>query len=563
MAGEETKTLMIADAFDAGVAAQRRGDWAQAEGIYREIVRVKPDFAEPYNNLGAALKALGRPEEAVESYRRAVAVKPDYGEAWRNLARTLRALGRDEEAADSYRGLVAVVPGDANAHTDLGEMLLALERREEAVACFDRALAIDPSDARALNDLGVALERMGRLEEAVESYRRALAVAPQHAGACNNLGNALKALDRFEEAVDSYRQAVAIMPDSAEFALNLGSALEGLNHHRESIAWYRRAQALDPEFAEAHWNEALSALCLGDFETGWTKYEYRWRRRAAAKRRTFGRPQWLGESDCNLDGRTILLHAEQGFGDTIQFLRFVTAVVARGGRVVLEVQPSLVALVGASLDLLVQGGQDRVTVVGRGDPLPPLDLVCSLLSLPLALGTRVSTLPDAVPYLEPPPDRVVAWQARLSGGRRRVGVAWSGQPAHANDRHRSMSLAALAPLLLRADIDFYVLQNQLRDGDRETIEKIPGLTYLGDELNDFADTAALTAAMDLVISVDTSIAHLAGALARPVWVLLPFSPDWRWMLDRDDSPWYPTACLHRQPAIGDWDSVIARVAADL
>ena len=561
MSGEATKTLNLAEAFAMGADLHRRGDIAEAERIYREIVKVKPDFAEAHNNLGVALKALDRPEEAVESYRRAVAIRPGYGEAWNNLARTLRALGREEEAAESYRELVAAAPDDARTHVDLGESLQALKRHQEAIESFHRALAIEPADARALNDLGVAQEGVGRPEDAVASYRRALAVAPQHAGAHHNLGNALKALGGHEEAIESFQKALAIMPDFAEAEINLGAALQALNRHRAAIASFRRAQALRPDFAEAHWNESLAALCLGDFEAGWPKYEYRWLRKDAAPRRSFDRPPWRGEGD--LGGKTILLHAEQGFGDTIQFVRFVPPVVRLGATVVLEVQQSLVALVAGSLGVLLPGHEDRVTVVGRGDPLPTFDVFCPLLSLPLALATTVSTIPAAVPYLEPPPERVAAWRARLVGGRRRVGIAWSGQPAHINDRRRSIPLAALAPLLSRPDIDFYVLQNQVRDGDREAMEKTPGLTYLGDELADFADTAALASLMDLVISVDTSIAHLAGALARPLWVLLPFSPDWRWMLDRDDSPWYPTARLYRQPAIGDWDAVIARVAAAL
>jgi tetratricopeptide (TPR) repeat protein len=563
MSGGKTRKLTLADAFQEGVALQRRGDMTAAERLYREIVKVQPDFAEAHNNLGVALKALDRFDEAVESYRRALAFKPDYGEARNNLARTLRALDRHEEAAEIYRQAVAAAPDDARAHVEFGETLLALKRHDEAAKSFRNALAIEPADDRTLNDLGVALEGMGRNREAVRYYRRALEIAPQHAGAQRNLGNALKALGRHQEAIECYREALAIMPNFADAEINLGSALQALNRHQEAIACFRRAQALKPDFAEAHWNESLAALCLGDFEVGWPKYEYRWHSKIIAKRPSFDRPLWLGGDDVDLSGKTILLYAEQGFGDTIQFVRFAPLVAGLGAAVILGVQPSLVALVANSLASLAPDHAGRVSVASKSDTIPPFDLACPLLSLPLALGTRVSTIPAAVPYLSPPPDRVAAWQARLGERRRRVGIAWSGKSDHVNDRHRTMPFSALAPLLSRPDIDFYVLQNRLRDGEREAVEKTPGLSYLGDELNDFADTAALTAAMDLVISVDTSIAHLAGALAKPVWVLLPFSPDWRWMLDRDDSPWYPTARLFRQPAIGDWDAVIARVTAAL
>ncbi len=563
MGGKTTKTMTLAAAFEEGAAHRRRGDWDQAERIFREIVKVKPDFAEAHNNLGVALKALGRLDEAVESYRRAVAVKPDYAEAHGNLGNSLRALDRAEEAVASYRDALAVAPDNAEARLKLGTTLAELGRHEEAVSCYREGLAIAPESVAGLVNLALALESLNRHQEAIESYLRALAIDPQHAGAHNCLGNALMALDRHEEAIESYRKALAIAPDLGVGHINLGGALQKLNRHREAIDRFRRTQEFKPDFAEAHWNEGLAALRLGDFKIGWAKYEYRWLRKAAAKRRSFGRPLWLGGDDFDLAGKTVLLHAEQGLGDTIQFVRFVPHLVQLGAAVVLEVQQSLAPLLAGSLDVLAPGHEDRVTVVGRGDPLPRFDVVCPLLSLPLALATTVSTIPAKVPYLKPSADRAAAWRARLPGRRRRVGIAWSGAAGHNDDRHRSMPFAALAPLLVRSDIDFHVLQNKVRDGEREAVEKTPGLIFPGEEVNGFAETAALTSLMDLVISVDTSIAHLAGALALPVWLLLPFSADWRWMTEREDSPWYPTARLFRQPAIGDWDAVVAGVVAAL
>jgi hypothetical protein len=362
-------------------------------------------------------------------------------------------------------------------------------------------------------------------------------------------------LGRLEEALESYARARAIKPDYAEALYNQGNALVMLGRHREALASYERALAIKPDHAEAQWNQGLARLRLGDFRAGWKQYEWRWQRPDGVKsQRSFAQPVWTGQQ--SLQGKTILLHAEQGLGDTIQFVRYATLVARRGAKVMLEVQRTLKGLLAR-----VEG---VAGIVGRGEELPAFDLHCPLLSLPLAFGTELSSIPASVPYLAATDDRIETWSARLPPRKGlRVGIAWSGNAKHKDDRNRSIALARLAHLFAAPGVQFVSLQKDARDGEAEVLRDIPGFLDLGPELKDFADTAALISLIDLVISVDTSTAHLAGAMGKPVWVLLPFSPDWRWLLEREDSPWYPTARLFRQPMIGDWESVIGRMRREL
>jgi tetratricopeptide (TPR) repeat protein len=341
-----------------------------------------------------------------------------------------------------------------------------------------------------------------------------------------------------------------VKPDYAEAFNNRGNALQALKRLDEALASYDKALAFKPDYAEAHWNEALLRLLTGDFSRGWAKYEWRWRNESLAlSTRNFSQPLWLGAAA--IDGKTILLHSEQGFGDTIQFCRYVPLLAARGARVILEVP--------RSLQELMTNLAGATQVISKGDSLPDFDVQCPFLSLPLAFATRLETIPSATPYLRAPVQALKNWQARLGPkARPRIGLAWSGRPTHKNDQNRSISLRSLLALL---DIEatFVSLQKDVRTDDAAVLKERDDILDFGDALKDFSDTAALISHLDLVISVDTSVAHLAGALAKPVWVLLPFLPDWRWLLDRDDSPWYPTARLFRQDNTRAWDDVIVRV----
>ena len=521
---------------------------------YRSALELRPGFADGHFNLGNALDDLGRYEAAVASYRSALALKPGFAEAHNNLGSALSHLERHEEAIASCRSALALRPGFAEAHNNLGRALNDLKRYDEAIGSCRSALALKPDFAEAYSNLGSALNNLKRHEEAIASCRQALAIQPGLAEAHSNLGAALSAVDRHEEAIASCQRALAIKPELADAHNNLGNALNACNRHEEAIAIYQRALALQPDLAEAHLNQSFALLAIGDFEHAWKEYEWRWLTREFERLPKFKQQPWRGAGD--LSGKRILLHNEQGFGDTLQFVRYVPLVAARGARVVLEVQRPLKALAGSV------AGVDEV--VAEGEALPGFDYQCPLLSLPLAFGTTLQSIPGEVPYLHPAPDRVAKWRALL--GERtglRIGLAWSGNRNQKNDHNRSIGLARLLPLLSVPGVRFVGLQKELREEDVEVLGKVPGFTHLGEQLEDFADTAAAVSLLDLVITVDSAVAHLAGALGRPVWVLLPFAADWRWLLEREDSPWYPSARLFRQPKIGDWDSVIARLREEL
>jgi tetratricopeptide (TPR) repeat protein len=360
----------------------------------------------------------------------------------------------------------------------------------------------------------------------------------------------LHKLRRLEQALASYNDALALRPDDAEALVNRGVTLHDLKRFDEALASYDRALALRPDHADAHFFKGLSSLVTGDFERGWTEYE--WRRKAPAARitsREFPQPFWLGEDD--LAGKTILLHSEQGFGDTIQFCRYAPLVAARGAQVVVEVE--------APLQELLTGLAGTARIMAKGSRLPDFDFQCPLPSLPLAFKTRLETIPSGPSYLHAPKRALLNWDIRLGAKRRpMIGLAWAGNPKHVRDRERSIGLRHLLALL-DVDATFVSLQKDVRAANADMLEKNSSIVHFGHALQDFSDTAALISHLDLVISVDTSIAHLAGALGKPVWVLLTHVPDWRWLLDRDDSPWYPAARLFRQSETNEWDGVIAGV----
>ncbi len=467
------------------------------------------------------------------------------------LARAQYGAGRGAEAARLCDSVLARDPASAEAWHLLGLSRRQMGDAEGAVEAITRALELAPDIAAAHFNLGNALAARGRIEEAAACYRRALALAPNFAAAHNNLGSALERLGRAAEAAAHYQRAVALAPDDAEAALNLCTVRHGEGRLEEALALARRAAALKPDFADAHWNEAVLLLTLGDLEAGFAKHEWRWRLDQLAPRHLPG-PAWQGES---LAGRTILVHAEQGFGDTLQFLRYVKLLAAQGARVVLEVPQRLVRLAGS-----VAGASE---VVAQGAALPRYDVHCALLSLPLRFATRLETIPAEIPYLAADAASRAAWQRRLGGdGRRRIGLVWAGSPLHRKDAQRSLPVEVLRPLLDLADVAWYSLQVGERAADLALLP--PGrVEDLAPALADFAETAAALAALDLVVGVDTAVLHLAGALGRPGFVLLPFAADWRWLSARERSPWYPSLRLFRQERPGDWQGVIARVRAAL
>ena len=515
---------------------------------------MRPDYAEALSNRGATLKEVKRFEEALASFDRALALRPQFAEALSNRCRVLRELRRFDEALASNDNLLKAEPGRAEALCNRGVILGELKRFEEALASFDAALKVRPDYAEALSNRGLVLHELKRFEEALACYESALKLRPDYAEALSDCGNTLKELQWFEDALACFDRALKVRPDFTEALSNRGLVLHDLERFEEALASYDRALKVQPEFAQAHYNEALCCLLIGDFDRGWAKSEWRWQTEQLRNaKRNFAQPLWLGSGE--IVDKAILLHGEQGFGDMIQFCRYVPLVADRAKRVILEIPEALHELVGALAG--------TAQIVTRGKPLPHFDMHCPLLSLPLAFKTRVETIPSAVPYLYAAPQAALHWNERLGPRERpRIGLVWSGRSTHKNDRNRSIRLSALLPLL-DLDAAFVSLQPEVHAEDEKTLTDCGHIIHFGHELKNFSDTAALIANLDLIVSVDTSVAHLAGALGKPVWILLPCVPDWRWLLDREDSPWYPTARLFRQNPARTWDEVIIRVRGAL
>jgi tetratricopeptide (TPR) repeat protein len=539
--------------IEEGIVLQRQGRLAEAEKIYARILKVLPDQFDTLQLLAELKLQRGKPGEAFRHMTAAVAARPKSADAHVHLGHVLRALKRDADALASYDTAVNLDPGNTDALGNRGDVLLSLGRPAEALACFDRILAMSPRHHEATANRGAALAALGRYDEALDEFDAVLAAAPSPVVAYNR-GLALANLGRAAEAVEAYDRVLAMVPSHAAALSSRGVALQALNRHAEATASFERALALAPDFADAHFNASLALLATGDFARGLAEYEWRWKRSGAAPwRQNFARPLWLGETP--IANRTVLLHAEQGLGDTIQFARYVSLLARAGARTVLEVQTELKAVLSRL--------PGCAAVIGRGEPRPAHDLQCPFGSLPLALKTRADAIPAEIPYLTADAERIERWRDRLAAfGAPRIAIVWAGNPSHSNDRNRSIALAQLAPLWSVDGARFVSVQRDLRPGDAELLAEAPVL-HLGAELDDFDDTAAVLEQCSLVITVDTALAHLAGALGRPLWVLLPFSPDWRWTVHGDRSPWYPAARLFRQPQPGDWASVVARVAAAL
>jgi len=586
-----------------GVLRHQQGQHAEAADLVRRAVDLRPDDAALQLNLGNTLKALGELEGAIERFRNALTLAPAFALAHYNLGNAYATIGRHEDAMLSFGHAVRLQPGDASTHNNLGNAFHALGRYPEAVESFRRALKIRPGHAGAHNNLGMSLNALGDTAGALAQFRAALAAQPRFVAAHFNLANSLDATGQHSEAVVAFETALALQPRFAPALFGLGNALTALGRHDEAVAPLERAVGADPKFALAwhalgtahhalgrieaavrafdealrvrpelaasHLNRALAWLTIGDFRRGLPEYEWRLDPSArepasfdasstqpAQAAPATALPRWRGEP---LDGRTLLIQAEQGFGDTLQFVRFVPLVAARGGRIVLEVQPQLLSLIAPAALAA------RVTLIAQGALRPAADLHCPLLSLPLALGMTVDDLPARTPYLSVSAAYQRKWRGSLGGqAKRKIGIAWSGRiQRHEN---RALPLAALEPLFALEGIDWIVLQPQLSDAEHAALdahERARSIHRLGSKVADFADTAAVIERLDAVVSIDTSIAHLAGALDAKLWLMLPFSADWRWFAGTDESPWYPRARLVRQPRPGAWAEVVEAVARDL
>jgi tetratricopeptide (TPR) repeat protein len=540
-----------------GAVHLQQGQYEQAERQLRRAVQIDPYASDALNHLGLALRNLERLDEAVEAYDRAIALRPDFAEAFCNRGNALRLLQRVDAALASYDRAIALRPTYADAFYNRGALLEEVERWDDAVGSYENAIALQPNFPQAFNNLGNVLQAVCRFDEALSAYDRALALVPNYSEALTNRGNVLRDLYRYDEALDNHNQAIALKPDLAEAFNNRGTVYHDTRRFAEALSDYKHAVQLNPDHREAYASIGLVQLLIGDWAPGWENYERRFRKKSNAARRPNNHASdWIGEP---LDGRSILLYGEQGLGDVIQFIRFVPILQSMGATVTVMVTRRLHRL------LSVLGPE--VTFVEAVSPDTKYDYQIALMSLPRAMQIRLDSVPASTPYLRADAKRAEIWRARLGDHGFKVGIAWQGSAAGKVDNGRSIPLREFAPLsqvegarLISLQKNFGIEQLARRPSGM-TVET-PGYEF-DDGVDAFIDTAAMMVNLDLVVTSDTSIAHLAGALGRPVWVALKYVPDWRWLLDREDSPWYPSMRLFRQTQVGDWAGVMGRIKSAL
>ena len=526
--------------FVSGLEKLNNNNFVGAEIDFEFSLSLAPNRLSTLINLSIVLIKLNKFENAEKLINKGLLNHPKNKELLLGLV-------------DIYKKLTIHNPDYAEAHANLGNSYKELKLYDEALASYTHALRLNPNLAEIYSNRGIVFNELKKYQEALKDYDKAIAIKPDYAVAYSNRGLVFNTIKKYQEALKDYDKAIAIKPDYEEVFLNKGDTLQSLNRFEDALDSYDRAIEIKTDYVEAYWNKSLILLLAGDFVNGWNLYEYRWKLEILGSRiRTFPQPLWLGNE--NIRNKSILLHAEQGLGDTIQFCRYAKLVKESGARVFLEAPKPLLSLLSEleGVDLLIESG----------NKLPDFDYHCPLMSLPLAFKTELASIPNRKPYLAVDNNKHEKWAQKLGvKSKLLVGLVWSGSTTHKNDHNRSLTLQQLLPYL--SDLCEYVsLQKEVREIDKQVLDG-SNIKQYGDELNDFSDTAALCELMDLVISVDTSVAHLAGAIGKTTWVLLPHVPDWRWLLDREDSPWYPSIKIYRQPSHGDWDSVMKRIRHDL
>ncbi|MHC4425259.1 MAG: tetratricopeptide repeat protein [Planctomycetota bacterium] len=547
----------IAEIIQSAVDCHRAGRFQDAEQLYRLLLQSEANHAGIYTNLGIVLRAQGRLDEAIANYTEAIRLEPESAEAHFNLANALKERGRCAEAVEGYKQAIMLKPDFAEAHYNMANALRTRGRHDEAISNYERAIHLKPDYAKAYNNLGLALRKLGRLTEAIENYRKAIQLKPSYAEAYNNLGIVLKDQEQFAEAIESYKRAIQFKPDYAEAYYNLANAQRNQEQIADTIENYTQAIRLKPDHADAHWNYSHALLSSGRFIEGFREYE--WRRHIDLKTIAYPHhhqvPRWDGSC---FEGKRLLVHYEQGLGDSLQFVRYLPSVKARAGTVIFESLKPLMGLLRGfdAIDELVETSFDR-------KPAVKFDLYASLMDLPGIFQTTLETIPADVPYLHADPAKTEYWKNRLTETDFKVGIVWAGSTVHKSDRERSCALECFAPLAEIAGVRLYGLQKGPAAMQMKDLAGKMSITDLAEQFADFTDTAGAIENLDLVISVDTAVVHLAGAMGKPVWVLLQFAPDWRWMLKRTDSPWYPTMRLFRQRKPNDWSNVFGRVADEL
>ena len=543
--------------YNLGLIYSLRGNHSRAVSFYVLALEIKSADFETRIHKGASCNDLKKYSLALEAIELAIEISPDIPEAWSNKGISLSGLGFYTDAIEAYNKAIELNLEYAEAWSNRSIPLYKLGQYAEAYESCERALMLRPNYDMALKNKAVILHQLKRYDEAIVHYDKALSLNPDFAEAHSNKANALNELKRYDEAIAHYDKALSLNPDYHEAWTNKGATLYELKRYDEAIAHFDKSLSLKPDYHEATWNKSLSYLLQGNFEKGLPLYESRRESEIIDKvvgKRVFNQPTWNGLE--SLDGKTILLYGEQGFGDFIQFCRYVKLVSELGARVILETPKPLYGL--------MTGLPGVTQLVIEGDPLQPFDYQCSLLSLPLALKTNLTNIPTKKSYLVSDPDKVLDWAKKLGKKRgMRVGLAWSSISNFSDDSKRSLELVNFVKALPIQGCEYVCLQKELKECDVEFFQNYKNIQFFGNELKDFSDTAALCEHMDIVISVDTSVAHLAAAIGKSTWILLPYVPDWRWLLDRKDSPWYPSVKLYRQATIDDWDQAFENVRNDL
>lgn len=525
--------------------------------FYKATLMLKPNDDLVLSNYASSLSVVGQIQESLVVFNKALEINPHSSEHWYNLANTMYDLGRYEDAVFYYKQSIKLSPKHQYANNNYGLTLSALNRFSESLAYYDIALSINEAFPEGLINKGDALKKLKRYDEAIVCFDRALSLKPRYAEANYNKGNVFHELKRYDEAIFCFDQALSIKPDYAQAWSNKGVVLHELGNFDGAISHFDKALNIKPDYHDASWNKSLSLLIKGDFENGLPLYESRWDSEKvceAAGKRFFDKPTWLGKE--SLQEKIILLHGEQGFGDFIQFCRYVKLVAELGAKVILEAPAPLVRL--------MENLHGVSQLVIKGEELPFFDYQCPLLSLPLAFNTSISSIPAMIPYLSVNPNKVEEWKLRLGKkAKQRIGLAWSSMSNFKNDSTRSLMLKDFIRALPSERFEYICVQKELKDCDRVLFDDYGKIRFFGDQLEDFADTAALIENLDLVLSTCTSVSHLSGALGKKTWILLSHSPDWRWLLGRQDSPWYPSMRLYRQASSGNWNDVMKKVKSDL
>lgn len=547
---------MVNEILNQAFSAHQAGHLDHAEAGYQAVLQHAPGTWSAITLLATVALQRGQWQQAITGFQQSLALHVAQPDAHLNLGNAFREMGQVEQALACYEQSLALQPQFVAAWVNRGNVLRELRHFDTAIENYQRALALAPDNGDIHNNLGIAYWESGRFEMALHAYESALRYSPNDAAIWHNRGHTLRATGRYEEALQSDQQALTLLPNYVEAMLGCGDTLCEMRQFEAALRCYDQAIGLRADYADAWWAKALTLLQLGNFASGWQSYEWRWQlpNRQVERQRYAGLQQWSGREDVR--DKHVLLHAEQGLGDAIQFCRYAPLLQEMGANITLEVRQPLVSL--------LQSLSPTINIVAQLTELnDDYDLRCPLMSLPLALGTSLETIPAGIPYLHADAALQQQWQSRLGPtSKPRIGLVWSGSPTHKGDYARSIPLAQLQPLF-KDRFEFHSLQPDIRDDDQKILSTDAPLHIHSGQIQNFSDTAALISQMDLVISVDTSAAHLAGAMGKPVWVLLPYSADFRWLLDRTDSPWYPTMRLFRQTQPRDWQEILQKVAAEL